>query len=168
MEEENTFINEYILDENSIKETMGSWWDRRFKKLKVFSIILFLISIIAFILSQDLRWLLVTFLSVYMIVLCVIKKKTAIKTEISKMKVLYKDEKIQIKIILDKKIKLLAPKNEKEIDFSDIEYMIDSENFITLNIKGNMTISLKKDGFTKGNITECVKYLNEVIKTIKN
>ena len=46
--------------------------------------------------------------------------------------------------------------------------MIDSENFITLNIKGNMTISLKKDGFTKGNITECVKYLNEVIKTIKN
>lgn len=158
------FINQYEYNSDFVKESIGVWWDSKFKKAMISMPILIIICIVSFLMTMKIIWLLTGGICLLPIILFKLKKNIAIKTELERMKVIYKDKPLNIKITLDDNICMLADGNKRSVEFSSIETFVETKNLIVLFIKGSMTIAFSKEGFTEGNYEEFLLYIKQIIK----
>ncbi len=123
--------------------------------------------VIIFLITMKINWLLISLLCLLPIILFSFKKKVAVKTEIERMNVLYKGEPLLIKVVFDENISMSTSQGERMVELSSIESFVKTKNLIVLMVKGSMTISLSKDGFTEGTCEEFLLNLKEIVKKHK-
>ena len=144
----NYFINEYQYSNDIISEVMKIWW---YSKSKQDYIAAIANAVIMFVL----------FLIILLLFFLEFKKINIIKSEITRANVLYKNEKLNIKVIIDDGIHMITSQNERNISFDDIENISESVNVIVLLCKGDITVTLVKDGFVNGDYENCITYLKK-------
>ena len=161
------FVNQYEYNSEFVKESVGVWWDSKFKKMVIFMSILIVACVVLFLLTLKIKWLVMSGVCLLPIVLFKLKKYIAINTELERMKVIYKDKFLNIKIILDDNICMFADGNKRSVEFSSIESFVETENLIVLFIKGSMTIAFSKEGFIEGSCEEFLLYITNYLKENK-
>lgn len=159
----NEFINEYEYNDNIISEVMKLWWYSKSKEAYIAVGATAIIMFILFLIFKNNIYLLLLFLMVILIIFFELKKLNIIKSEVTRTNVLYKNEKLNIKVIIDDSIHMITSQNERNISFDDIENISESSNVIVLSCKGDMTVTLVKDSFVSGDWKSCVTYLEEKI-----
>lgn len=164
MEANKRFVNEYEYNREGAKEVTGSWWDYKFKKMNMVSIILMILEFLVFFITGKKSWLILGLLMLFVLVLFALKKRNAIKIELERMAVIYKCEAFNVKYIFDEKIHLITSQRDSEVELDTIEAFVETENFVVLMMKGSMTIAFHKHGFTEGTYEEFVLHLKEIIK----
>lgn len=164
MNETKKFVNEYEYNRKIVEESLRSWWNKKFKNNYVIIGMVIIILIILFLMTFNIHWLLLTIILFLPILLVELKKRIAIKTELDRLSVVYKEKIPVIKVIIDKDIKLITSNSEKSIEFSSIESFTETKNLIVLMIKGSMTVPLSKKGFIEGTYEDFLTYLKEIIK----
>lgn len=168
-----TIINKYVQTKDLVKEYQNAWWKNYFKKGIIVMSIILLVSIILFI-QCYIKYNLINVGFIALIAICVLyfillylKKEKAIKMELKRYNALFNNQDKEIKIKLQKSIEIEIDKNKREIFYDKVKNYIETKNLIILLVEGNMTISLKKDAFTKGSYEECKELLNNEIKGVK-
>ena len=81
---------------------------------------------------------------------------------------LYKNQNNKIEIKMDKNIIIKSNGNETEVEYDKVKKIIETKNLIVIILKGDMTISLKKDSFVDSTPEECKKFLEEKKKLKRN
>lgn len=72
-----------------------------------------------------------------------------------------------IKIVIDDdNVHMISSQGERHINFSNILSLSESKNLIVLSCKGDMTITLTKNGFIEGTSKECIDFFYK--KLMKN
>lgn len=158
------FVNRYEYNLEFVKESVGVWWNSKFKKIIIVMSFLIVACVVLFLITLRIKWLAMSGLCLLPIVLFKLKKHIAIKTELERMKVIYKDKPLNIEITLDDNICMLANGNKRSVEFSSIETFVETKNLIVLFIKGSMTVAFSKEGFIEGSCEEFLLYIKQFKK----
>lgn len=157
------FINEYQYTPEILSEGMEAWWHKRLKKgYRDITVMVILIAL-SFFLTWKLWILALEILPLFNVVLFQKKKKNAIKIEKERLKVLFKDTVPVFRVEIGEEIRMTTSNGEKHVSFADVEDLVETEHLFVLLIKGNMTISLDKRCFLRGDEVRCREYLEERI-----
>ena len=157
------FVNEYKYTQAVVSEVMAAWWGRRFRSGYIIMSICTLFALIMFLLDTKLSSLALTLMPILVMVLFKVKEKLAVKLELERQEVIYKDTIPTFRIEIGEDIHTITDNSEKCISFSDVKKVVKTKNLIVLFTKGNMTVALDKNGFISGDADECVNYLNEKV-----
>lgn len=167
----NSFVNEYRNTDEIIAECVTAQVRRRSVILYIgigYFIVcaLFLLSMrINFGVSIFYGWspqeLVTIIMPPLLIWLCIRRKNRAIRMQQERIKVLFKDAAPVYRIEIGEDIHAASPESERNISFSDVMKLIETENLIILMIRGNLTITLDKRGFIQGDADTCRQYLKE-------
>lgn len=165
-------INRYNYTKDIIREYQNAWWKNEFKIGNISMIATFIIAIL--LLIQRIQKGTVNIYAIFLVVMPIlyfimlpIKKNKAVKTEINRYNETYKNIDNIIEIKLNKKndkIELKTAGGKTQVTYDKIKKYIETKNLIILLLKGDMTISLKKDAFVDGSEEECKNLLKEKIK----
>jgi len=158
------FVNEYEYNTNIAKENINKWWNLKFKKSNITLIILLILVLILFLINKKTVFLISIFIILVPIVFFVVKKNIALNLEVKKIKELYNKDNFKFRVEIDKNIKLITPRGEKEFELNIIDSFYETENLIVLNNKNSTTIALKKDSFIKGTDKEFLLFLKDLKK----
>lgn len=161
------FINEYEYNFDIAKENINNWWNRKFKKANITLIFFFVITLILFFVTKKIVFLVSSILLLIPMIFFIFKKNNALNIELKAIKELYSNNCFNFRVEIDKKIKLITPRGEKEFELSIIESFYETKNFIVLNVQNSTTIALKKDSFLKGTSEEFLLFLNDLKKEVK-
>ena len=161
--------NKYKYTKEIIKEYQNAWWNSEFRVGNISMVVTTFIAIGLLVQaihnkSIGVYTVLLLLMPVLYFIMFPIRKKKAIKVEMDKYSRMYENTDNTIKIALDDKIQIKTAGGKTEVTYDRIKKYIETKNLIILLLKGDMTISLKKDSFTKGTEEECKKLLKEKIK----
>lgn len=158
------FVNEYEYTPDILRESVGAWWDYKFKagyrSMLMVIILIAVLSIVAkrpVLLSAELA-------PVLIMVLFRLKKKKAIQLEQERVDVLFRSLPLSYRVEVGGDICVTSPKGNNRIQFSDVESYIQTRNLIVLFIKGSMTLALDKKGFQEGTEKAFLSLLADTIK----
>lgn len=165
---QNNLTNEFVYDENAIKEVISFWCKKEFKSLYIISAIFTISGILLFILLKNQLGLLLALLGVVSIGSSFININKNIKME-KERALLSNNQKfptfnITIDVSSDEKIIMKSNKTIKEIPFNAISGVYQSDNFIIIFLNAKLTIPLKKDSFKEGSYEQCLEILKNYIK----
>lgn len=155
------FVNEYEYNEDIISLAMKVWWYSKTKTTYIVVVVSAIIMFVMFFIFKKNIYLLIMFFMFILVVFFELKKLNVIKSEINRLNVLYKNEKLNIKVIIGDDIHMITSQNERNISFEDIEKISIASDVIVLSCKGDITVTLVKDNFIKGDWKSCVAYLDE-------
>ncbi|MBQ6888947.1 MAG: hypothetical protein IJN54_15715 [Lachnospiraceae bacterium] len=158
------FVNEYEYNEAVIKESMQAWCRNKFKRYWIEMPILFVITIVLYLLTGEVLCLIASFISALAFLLTFVNQKKAVKVEQERTEVTYKGIVPTLQITIAEDIYTVSPQVERHLDFTSVEKILETKNLIVLLLKGNMTITLCKTGFTEGTWENCLTYLKNMIK----
>lgn len=169
----NYFVNEYRNTDEIIAECITAQVRRRSVILYIgigYFILwaLFLLSMrINFGVSIFYGWssqeLVAVIMPPLLIWLCMRRKNRAIRMQQERVRVVYKDAIPVYRIEIGEDIHATSPESERNISFSDVRKLIETENLMIMMIRGNLTVTLDKRGFTQGDADTCRQYLKEKI-----
>lgn len=167
-------VNKYNYTEDIIKEYQNAWWRNEFKIGNVSMVATFIIAITMLVLkfnngSISILSSLLIALPILYFISYPIKKNKAIKMETEKYQKSYnrKNNKIEIKLE-NNNIIINSNGNKTEVEYVKVKKIIETKNLIVILLKGDMTISLKKDSFIDGTSDECKRFLKEKMKLKKS
>lgn len=144
------FVNEYGYTQAILEESIGAWWDYKFKGMHRSMLI---VSILILAVAALKRWpvfLLAELAPLFIILLFRYKKKKAVQSEWERIDVLYHGTDLRYRVEVDGDITFTSPKARSRIRFSDVEGYIETKDLIVLLIRGSMTLPLDKKGFKEG------------------
>jgi len=154
-------INQYNYTIEDAKEVVTKWWTDKFKKDIKKMIAFAIIGLVAYFLTSDVLALVLSAVCVLLVVLFFPKTKNAVDIEIQRMEVANGKDGLEITVRFGDEIVVNSKNGTKTLAYEFIEKIIESENFIILCVKGEMTLALKKDSFVEGSKEECIKLLKE-------
>ena len=158
------FVNEYEYNEAVIKESMQAWWGNQFKRCWIEMPIILIGMIVCFLLTRNALFLLLGFMAALVLLFSVTNQKKAVKIEKERMEVTHKGVVPTLQITVAEDIHMVSPQMERHLDFTSVEKILETKNLVVLLLKGNMTITLCKTGFTEGTWENCLTYLKNMIK----
>ena len=109
-------------------------------------------------------FLLLGFMAALLLLFSITNQKKAVKIEKERMEVTHKGIVPTLQITVAEDIHMVSPQMERHLDFTSVEKILETKNLIVLLLKGNMTITLCKTGFTEGTWENCLTYLKNMIK----
>lgn len=102
-------------------------------------------------------------LTVLLIWLCIRRKNRAVRIQQERIRVFYKDTIPVYRIEIGEDIHMTTLGSEKNISFSDVMKLIETKNLMILMVRGNLSVTLDKNGFKQGDAERCKEYLKEKI-----
>lgn len=102
-------------------------------------------------------------LTVLLIWLCIRRKNRAVRMQQERIRVFYKDTIPVYRIEIGEDIHMTTLGSEKNISFSDVMKLIETKNLMILMVRGNLSVTLVKNGFIQGDAEGCKAYLKEKI-----
>lgn len=161
-----TFVNEYKYNEAVISEVMAAWWGRALRLSYIVVGVCALLAVVLFL--SDSGWMSLTLLLMCILAIVVLKgkEKHAVKLELERLEVIYKNTIPTFYIEIGDEIHTITDHSENRVSLSDVKKVVETKNLIVLFTKGNMTVTLDKNGFLSGNADECMDYLKTYIKAI--
>lgn len=157
------FVNEYEYTQDIMKESVGAWWDYKFKGGYRSMLVGFLLITIVAIVGKRPVLLLLEIIPVFVIVLSILKKKKAIQMEQERSEVLFRSS-ASCRLEVGGDISVTSPRGSNRIQFSDVENYMETKNLIVLLIKGGMTLAFDKNGFKEGTKDEFLSFLADKMK----
>lgn len=144
------FVNEYEYTPEILKESVGAWWDCRFKAgYRSMFVVFILIAVLSIVMKRPV-FLLVELAPFFVIVLFWLKKKKAIQIELERADILFRSSDLSYRVEVGEDISVTSSKGNNRILFSDVENYIETKNLIVLFVKGSMTLAFDKKGFKEG------------------
>lgn len=158
------FINEYEYTPEILEESVGAWWDCKFKAgCRSMLVVFILIAVLSIVMKQPVL-LLVELAPLFVIALLGLKKKKAIQIEKERVDVLFRSSPLYYRVEVGEDISATSPKGNSRIQFSDVESYIETKNLIVLLVKGSMTLAFDKKGFKEGTKEDFMSLLADTIK----
>lgn len=158
------FINEYEYTPEIISETLGAWWQRKFRPGYICMIIIFMLILLLSLLKKPITFSPYIVLPLFVMVIFKIRERREIKAEQKRVRALFKNQAPVFKVILAKDICARSPQGETHVGFEKLKNLIVTPNLIILLMEGNMTVALSKKGFQEGTPESCITYLKDYIK----
>lgn len=158
------FVNEYEYTTDVLEESVGAWWDCKFKNgYRSMLVVSVLIVVLSFIMKRP-AFLLTELAPLFVIVLFKYKKRKSIQIEKDKIDVLFQNLPLSYHVEIGENIIVTFSKGSNCIQFSDVEKYIETQNLIILIVKGSMTLALYKKGFKEGTEEEFKSLLASKIR----
>lgn len=158
------FVNEYEYTQDILEESIGVWWDRKFRDGYCTMFVVFiLIAVLSIVLRRPV-FLLFEFCPLFGITLFRFNRKKAIQIERERMDILFRGLPISYRVEVGEDIFTISPKNTNRIQFSDVENYTETRNLIVLFIRGSMTLPLVKNGFKEGTKEDFMSLLAGKVK----
>lgn len=144
------FVNEYEYTPDILEESVGAWWDCKFRDgYRSMLVGVILIAALAIVMKRPVL-LLAEFAPLFVIALLKFKKKKAIQIERERVDVLFRSSGLSYRVEVGEDISVISSKGSNHIRFSDVENYIETKNLIILFVKGSMTLAFDKNGFREG------------------
>lgn len=158
------FVNEYEYTRDFIEECVRAWWACKYKAgYRSMSVQIILIAVLAIMMKRP-ALLLLELAPLFVIMLFTIKKKKSIQLERERVEVLYRNSTALFHIEVGEEIFCTTPNGNSHVNFSDVEGYAKTKNLIVLFIKGNMTLTLDKEGFKEGTKEDFLSLLEEKVR----
>ncbi len=158
------FVNEYEYTQDILKESIGSWWDWKFRdRFRSMLIISVLIAVLVIVIKQPL-FLLAELVPLFLIILFKFKKRNSIQIEWERIDILFRGKGLSYRVEIGEDISFTSAKGSNHVQFSDVENYIETKNLIVLFLKGSMTLALDKNGFKEGTKEDFMSLLAERIQ----
>lgn len=158
------FINEYEYTPEILKESVGAWWDCKFKSgYRSMLVVFILIAVLSIVMKQPVL-LLLELAPLFVIALLGLKKKKAIQIEQERVDILFRSSPLYYRVEVGEDISATSPRGNSRIQFSDVESYIETKNLIVLLVKGSMTLAFDKKGFKEGTKEDFMSLLADTIK----
>ena len=158
------FINEYEYTPEILEESVGAWWDCKFKSgYRSMLVAFILIAVLSIVMKQPVL-LLLELAPLFVIALLGLKKKKAIQIEQERVDILFRSSPLSCRVEVGEEISVTSPKGNSRIQFSDVESYIETKNLIVLLVKGSMTLAFDKKGFREGTKETFMSLLADTIK----
>lgn len=158
------FVNEYEYTPDILKESVGAWWDRRFRGgYRSMLAVFILIAVLSIVMKRPVL-LLAELAPLFVIVLFRLKKRKAIQIEQERVDILFPGLPASYRVEVGEDISVTSSKGNNRIQFSDVENYIETKNLIILFLKGSMTLALDKKGFREGTKEAFMSLLADRIK----
>ncbi|MDE7339332.1 MAG: YcxB family protein [Lachnospiraceae bacterium] len=157
------FVNEYEYTSDILEESVGAWWECKFKAgYRSMLVVFILIAVLSIVLKRPVL-LLVEFAPFFVIMLLKLKKKKAIQIEQERVDILFHSSALSYCVEIGEDISVTSSKGNNRIQFSDVEKYIETKNLIILFVKGSMTLALDKKGFREGTKEAFMSLLADMI-----
>lgn len=158
------FVNEYEYTPDILQESIGSWWDYKFKDgYRSMLAVFILIAVLSIVMKRPV-FLFAELAPFFVVVLFRFKKKKSIQIEQERIDILFRDLDLFCRVEVGEDIYFSSLKGNRRIQFSDVENYIETRNLIVLLIKGSMTVALDKKGFREGTKEDFMSLLANTVK----
>ncbi len=158
------FVNEYEYTPDILEESVGAWWDCKFKAgYRSMCVVFILIAVLSIVMKRPVL-LLVELAPLFVIASLILKKKRAIQIEQERVSTLFHNSALSYRVEVGEDISVTSSKGNNRIQFSDVENYIETRNLIILFVKGSMTLALDKKGFKEGTKEAFLSLLADTIQ----
>ncbi len=158
------FVNEYKYTPDILKESVGTWWNCKFKAGYCSMLVVFLlIAVLSTVMKRPVL-LLLELAPLFIITLFWLRKKKAIQIEQERVGTLFRNSDLSYRVEVGEDISVTSSNGNHRIQFSDVENYIETRNLIILFVKGSMTLALDKKGFREGTKEAFLSLLADTIK----
>ena len=158
------FVNEYEYTPDILQESIGAWWDYKYKDgYRSMLAVFILIAVLSIVMKRPV-FLVVELAPLFVVVLFRFKKKKSIQIEQERIDILFRGTDLFCRVEVGEDISFTSLKGNRRIQFSDVENYLETRNLIVLFIKGSMTISLDKKGFREGTKEDFMSLLANTVK----
>ncbi len=158
------FVNEYEYTPEILEESVGAWWDCKFRSgYRSMLVVIVLIAVLSIVMKQPVL-LLVELAPLFVIALFGLKKKKAIQIEKERVDILFRSSPLSYRVEVGEDISAVSSKGNSRIQFSDVENYVETKNLIILFVKGSMTLAFDKKGFREGTKESFMSLLADKIK----
>ncbi|MBD5551644.1 MAG: YcxB family protein [Lachnospiraceae bacterium] len=158
------FVNEYEYTPDILQESIGAWWDYKYKDgYRSMLAVFILIAVLSIVMKRPV-FLVAELVPLFVVVLFRFKKKKSIQIEQERIDILFRGTDLFCRVEVGEDISFTSLKGNRRIQFSDVENYLETRNLIVLFIKGSMTISLDKKGFREGTKEDFMSLLANTVK----
>lgn len=158
------FVNEYEYTPDILQESIGAWWDYKYKDgYRSMLAVFILIAVLSIVMKRPV-FLLTELAPLFVVVLFRFKKKKSIQIEQERIDILFRGTDLFCRVEVGEDISFTSLKGNRRIQFSDVENYIETRNLIVLFVKGSMTIPLDKKGFREGTKEDFMSLLANTVK----
>lgn len=158
------FVNEYEYTPDILQESIGAWWDYKYKDgYRSMLAVFILIAVLSVVMKRPV-FLVAELAPLFVVVLFRFKKKKSIQIEQERIDILFRGTDLFCRVEVGEDISFTSLNGNRRIQFSDVENYIETRNLIVLLVKGSMTISLDKKGFREGTKEDFMSLLANTVK----
>ena len=127
-------------------------------------IVLFLISLIAFLVFGELLFLILMFIEIFSAFVTVFVVKGKIKKDVDEYNKIFGNQPPYFCVEFRENIYTSFNGVVSCIPYENIISFVEFDDFIDIKLKGKMKLPLKKDAFIEGSYEECITFLKNICK----